>query len=486
MRRSFDYFLKGTNEYYLCVPKELSSIHSTKMGIAISSIICSYLDVYENESDFRELFNAGSSSERMMILRESVDDATIKRAREVMNDEEDNRDEFIQIIDRISEIPLKDVMEYIDMIDFERLSSIVNSSAIITLFKALDIDIDIYNREKPSVLLDLSEYYRNKIEDELPKYREKYNLTQYAKCFSKGIEQREKFQALKLSFNNAEIKYDNSVFFDVNEAIIKQLGIDMDSQYYDLESIYRNNFRRFKKEIGDAENDRIDSFIQYPENGSLIYFGEYEELKRRFIEYIAMEEKNTEEMMESIDEEVEPVEANEGIITPLIPKFVKGKTIRKTGGSHNGNKQRNSEIGFRGEKCVYQLLKSDENKKYVLWVSENAKRAGINPEGVEVLGYDMEYVDEKKGKCFVEVKASSSSLEEGISFHLSENEYRFACENSDKYFIYYVASVDDKHPKVVVLGDVFRNEEFNDEKYFLSAKEYYVSANYKSSLTLTK
>ncbi len=98
----------------------------------------------------------------------------------------------------------------------------------------------------------------------------------------------------------------------------------------------------------------------------------------------------------------------------------------------------------------------------------------------------MTCVDDERGMCYIEVKSSSAPLEEGIHFHMSENEYRFACENSDRYYVYYVASVNDKHPKVVPLGDVFRDSEFNDSNYYLSAKEYYVSANYRSEKKINR
>lgn len=482
----FDFYLMGASEYFLSVPVALESIHVTKMGIAVSSIICSYLDVFENESDFRELYNAGNASERMMILRESVDDVTIQRAREAMNDEEDNRDDFLQIIDKLSDRPLNDVMGLVDLIDFENFTSIVNASTIISLFRTLDIDIDDYNKAKPSVHIDLSEYNRIKIEDTLPKYRERYNLTLYNNCLKGNIEKKESFQSGLLAFNNVEIKYSNSVYFDAATEIVKQLGIDLNCKNYDLAGIYKKNLSLFRKMVDENEIERIDEFLQYPENGSLIYFAEFYELKKRLKEYLVSEIEEIQTKISELTEGVEPIVATDGEITPMVPEVIKGKVIHKTGGAPTRNKRKLTDMGLRGEQCVYQLLSKDPEKHYVLWVSENAQKTGINPEGVAVLGYDMEYVDERLGKCYVEVKASSSSLEEGIHFHMSENEYRFACEHSDRYFVYYVASVNDKHPKVVSLGDIFKNDEFNNSKYYLSAREYYVSANYIPSQTSSK
>ena len=66
----------------------------------------------------------------------------------------------------------------------------------------------------------------------------------------------------------------------------------------------------------------------------------------------------------------------------------------------------NEDIGFLGEYIVYKYLKSkpDDNLQ-VKWVSENAKLSGINLDGSDGQGYDIEYIPNGAAATrYVEVK----------------------------------------------------------------------------------
>ncbi len=190
------------------------------------------------------------------------------------------------------------------------------------------------------------------------------------------LEKKERFQSLKLSFNNAEIKINNSVYFDVDSEIVKQLGIDVDCKRIDLVELFKRNLSRFKKGIDEKDRDRVDDFIQYPENGSLIYFAEFEELKKRYDEYLSEDEEERVSKISEIVEGIEPVVATVSDISPLIPEVVRGKVVRKTGGAPTRNKRKLADMGLRGEQCVFQLLRKDPKKSDVDWVSENAQKVG--------------------------------------------------------------------------------------------------------------
>ena len=60
---------------------------------------------------------------------------------------------------------------------------------------------------------------------------------------------------------------------------------------------------------------------------------------------------------------------------------------------------------------------------------------------VDALGYDIEIKDLDTGKqLFIEVKSSSQCI---LNFEMSENEYNFAKENTNKYMVIFVANVQD-------------------------------------------
>ena len=126
------------------------------------------------------------------------------------------------------------------------------------------------------------------------------------------------------------------------------------------------------------------------------------------------------------------------------------------------------------EKYVYEMLK----KQYpsIKWASENAKVAEINPEGRAGLGYDIEYIDENGNRRFVEVKASKTS---DIVFYMSDNEFDFAIKHITEYIIYFVTEVFSKKPKILLLDNVFKGNDFNSDNYALdTTKEYKVMATF--------
>jgi hypothetical protein len=89
--------------------------------------------------------------------------------------------------------------------------------------------------------------------------------------------------------------------------------------------------------------------------------------------------------------------------------------------------------------------------------TEHAKVAEINPEGRAGLGYDIEYIDENGNRRFVEVKASKTS---DIVFYMSDNEFDFAIKHITEYIIYFVTEVFSKKPKILLIDNVFKGNDF--------------------------
>ncbi len=154
----------------------------------------------------------------------------------------------------------------------------------------------------------------------------------------------------------------------------------------------------------------------------------------------------------------------------------KNKERKTTGFAPKVSSKKLEEEGFLGEQCVYRFLCDKSEGRPVNWVSENAKKTGVNPEGAAGAGYDMEYYNSKNEICYVEVKASTEGFEKGIRFYLSENEYNFAKSNGERYYVYYVANVRSSTPEIKVLDNLFVENQFNENAYSISVREYCVRA----------
>lgn len=115
-------------------------------------------------------------------------------------------------------------------------------------------------------------------------------------------------------------------------------------------------------------------------------------------------------------------------------------------------KKTKEERAKKAEKiALEELAKLDYDK--ILWVSAYAKEEGINPNGADGYGYDIQC--EKNGHIrYIEVKSSTSST--GIEFEMTENELNFCSQNADSYDIMYVYAMDNmQQPKVTLINNVF-------------------------------
>ena len=477
----YDFLLQGNNQYYYCIP-EGSDIFDIKAGIGVSNIICSYLDVYGLESEFRELYTAKTYKNRRMILIENLGEDTVERSVKAMKGGSDTRDEFIQIINDISDINMDEVNEIIDDIDFENLNSFVNYETIIELFRILKIDLDVYNAADPSIRIDLTDYYSNKIQNELPKYYEAYRCMLYEKYKNSSIIEKSHLQSDILDFENINIQIINSVQFDYKLEIEKELAVDSYKIDYNITDIYNKNKKKLVKIYHDFDKDKLDDLLRNPEIASLLYYGELVEIHKYYGSMYPLEDEI--EIKPEAGKEpaiVEPKVVKINKIKPAQSSSVsKRKKITATGYKTRSEDKKLEEIGLIGEKCVYNHIKnsvSNKNRGLVKWVSENAKSDGVNPEGAAGYGYDIEYVNDLGERCYVEVKTSTDSLDRGLSFYLSENEYKFAQENSAHYSIYYVAGIRSENPQMVVLDDVLIDGDFNSENYKMSVREYHIDAS---------
>ena len=477
----YEYILEGAHTYYLKVPDELTEAemrHNIQLSSAIASIISSYLDVGEVMQEMRELYNVGTNKDRELLICQGFEDTSIiDQAKQALNMDEDIRDEFKAIISRLSGAEYDDFDYLIQDIDFENFSEISNARPFIKLFKSLNIDIEDYNNEEPTIGIDLRPYFDGEIRDMFPLYEDKYKWTHYDRLKDKGLSEKKLLVDNFLAFEETKIITQNSVEFDCNREIISQLRIQENIKGIDLNRKYYREQNKLKERIENL--DYFDAFLQMTENMSLLYYGEIDELVRLYNLYV-------EKMIaDSIENPKDLSQQRPSIIKmpdtqPIISKKTSNSNAGKIGNRKPGfsiPKSRNDQewTGLLGERLVYNMLSKDRSCQKVRWVSENAKKDNVNPEGLAGKGYDIEYLDTKDGKRkYIEVKTSKAPLSEGIRFFYSDNEYRFASEHAADYYVYYVSDVTSTEPKVLKLDNVFIGDDFNKEKYNIEVSSQYV------------
>jgi hypothetical protein len=469
----YDFILRDSKTFYLKIPKTLKSLDEMKRNVsfsaAIANVLCSFIDVSESFASFRELYGTNDYSRKELINQIFEDDSILERAKIELNYSEDTKEEYIRILSKCSGKKPHEVADLAADIDFDNLTAISNAKLIINCFKKLGVEIDEYNAEQPSTSIDLYNYYQSELSKLLPKYENLYKIHHFYRLKGKGIEEKKKLVELFLNYEYINPQIRNSVNFDCEAELISQLGIKKDAEDVDLVSLYNKNYSEWKARLKNTEY--LNEFLSIPVNMSCVYYAEYYELNKAYSELLSLRLADGEETEDGNEEVIKP-EVLRPTTTPA-PKDV------STNGK-NGNKRTGftppkdlEKIGFMGEKYVFDMLK--EQYSSIKWVSENAKVIGINPEGRAGLGYDIEYLDEKGNRRFVEVKSSKTTE---IVFYLSDSEFDFAIKHVSDYAIFFVSEVRSKNPKILLLDNVFLGNDFNIKNYSLDTKkEYKVSAN---------
>ncbi len=472
-----EFYNSGNNQFYLCYPPYSKNNRDTKLGIGVANIICSHLNVYEIKAELRELFSAGTNDDRLTILHDSFDDDTILKARKMINSDEDLRDDFIEIIDQLSDVDISSCTQMIDEIDFDDITSIYNSSKIIKLFKKINIDVDEFN-SKVEYELDLIPYFKKQIENLIPQYRDYYENSCFNKLKDSTIESKSELQKMFLDYEYlcSDIKIRNSVNFDPNKEIINQLSINERITLLDLKTLYVENKKKFLSFIDDVTY--VNDFLSIPANASLVYYQENDVLKKRYSEYLLHSKDK-----EAQDKETSNTSTKKAVLVDIASVSFNpshsnlNAQNRKSSPKKTGFKDRSQNTtknGRDGEKIVFDMLFADPLKKYVRWSSENGQITDENPEGSSAEGYDMEYTNELGTRCYVEVKSTTDSIEKGVSFFLTNNEYKFAMNHSSSYYVYYVSEVNSDTPKITILSDLFIDEDKNVNRYRFDVENYYI------------
>ena len=474
----YDYILKDNKTFYLKVPKSLNRLdemkHNVTFAAAIANVLCSYIDVSTNFAAFRELYGASDFSRKELIQQIFEDDEVCERAKNELNYSENTKEEFIRIAAKCSGKNPAEVAELAQDIEFDNFSAMSNAKEVINAFKKMRIDIDQYNAESPATQIELHDYFKLELSKLLPKYETLYKLKHFYRLKGKSIEEKKRLVELFLAYESIQPKIINSVNYDCEKELVACLGLSKDIEVVDLVSIYNTNCSTWKTtwEINSEDGEIFDDeFLNDPSNMSCVYYAEYAELNKSYQDFLFSRKSKEHELEDTADVEPE-VHHPQTVPAPQNVTTNSNKGSKKTGFTHKKNIE---QIGLRGEKLVFDILKKQNPS--VKWVSENAKIANVNPEGRAGLGYDIEFVEVSGTRVFIEVKTSTTSE---IAFFMSDNEFDFAISHISEYRIYYVSEVFSKKPKILILDNVFKGNDFNTENYALDTrKEYKITATIK-------
>ncbi len=542
----------GENSAYILLSKDYKDMTELKKDVkfcdTIAEIISGVLKVDENRKDYRELFPK-DREERNTIIQSDLDDPTLEKLREVrqrFRDVSDLQKDFWQTIlitkgiDKdISEMRSDETIlallskeldvdqallkEVSEGLDYDDLSNIKNISLIKKLFTALKIQVRDFNCHSAEQI-DYNSQFKTEVTGIKCKLPRKFQAFVYNALQDKDIPSKETFSSLLSDYEitsftehydiNEELDANMEKCFDLalQQEPFKKLNLTysvlIKQEELPIEKIYLNSKEGLIKKLedsGGAYKDDITVFLENAQSKSLLYFGELDELVKRFYaKYSKPSPGDTEGQASPITKKKKTLPLNgkdeeyddneyESILNNIkedmktnqyeISSHDPFKPPEKPPGSHKGGKgggftwhrqKYTTEIGFVGEAYVYEKLVEKYGKGKVFWVSENAKKANVNPQGSESYGYDMHYMDENDKVHYVEVKSSSS---DDNSFNISPEEVRFAEQHCKEYEVIQVLNaLDSKTRNIRSLGNIFdyaEEESFNNNSRFTVENDGY-------------
>lgn len=406
------------------------------------------------------------------------------------------------------------VKEVYQSIYYEDYNSSTNLPFFKRLFEALNISVRDFNRHSFREI-DFTECLSTEFENEKYRLKNRFKSYVFTILLDKGIKEKEKFVETLETYDSASAKD----LFDINKDLVldiqrcfdilfkKDLFGDFKIEYTtllkkkdsDSDDEFAKNKKAFERRIeetGCGYAEDIEFFLNVPENRSLVYFGEISKLIERFDKKysrppkdkhgsgggiskknksislngvdVEFEEDDYETLAKNVDDDLTSSNYEIESHSPSRPQEKAGEPAKIHGvGSGRGvAKKYAKEIGFLGEKYVYETLVRKHTKEKVVWASQYAKMVNVNPEGRDGIGYDISYADEEGKKHYVEVKATKN---EEKAFSISKAEVRFGQKHKSDYDVILVLNVCNKSRRFLNLGKIFELEEdatFNNNNKF--------------------
>lgn len=470
-------FLIANEKIYLSAPKDCNCLTALKQNIKFCSAIAEIFRSRSGSQDdsvysfVRTAFGCTPAQRNELILADFGSLEVLERPRELLQMTATIKERFIDVCTYFNGKKCgEQLYAQIDKLYFSDLSAINNAPHLIEILKLLKINISDFNTQS-GFYLDLTPWYEEQIEKLCSDNKKAYKNGLFASIQTKTMAEKKKFTEIWNVYGINAFDIKNDVNYDCQKVFTAQFGKYLNlNTTLDADEVWQTNLEKFKK---DRDKSIINELLGDPVFDSLLYFDEEFELAKIY-QQKELEYDSQRTCCDSIsDIDINQIEITR--INPCVP--IEPCQSKSTQHRHNTvgfKKKRNQEeMGAKAERIVYEKMLNDPKLcKNVEWVSENAKKWNINPDGEAGAGYDLKYIDEMGNEKFAEVKSSTGSE---IVFIMSNNELDVAEKNPDKYEIWFVSSMQDT-PKVQILPNLFKYEQgeyrLHNNKFSCSAGQW--------------
>ncbi|OFY84117.1 MAG: hypothetical protein A3F72_19760 [Bacteroidetes bacterium RIFCSPLOWO2_12_FULL_35_15] len=391
-------------------------------------------------------------------------------------------------ISNLLNVSFQDLVKYNEAINFDAINNILNIEHLDLLLTMLKISIEQYN-QKSEIKIDFRHHYLNQIEGIKQKMKPLFENKIYTHLSNQEISEKSKFQntidtylaepigiftspILKIDLQNIFfLAFKNKYpYLSINESDVSVVVRNT------LLGMYKKNKEEFENNISNNKGYEkvVDEFLAVNTNRSLLYFeNTIPELVKLFdVFYKNSNVTSTEGQQNSID--LSQYFNKVGLkIKEAITNSIESTPNSTDSNGHSGGSRidggkpnpKNNLIGIVAEKSVYDLmlLKNSSTE----WISKNAARAGVNPEGSDSHGCDITYVDEFNQIQYVEVKGA---IDNQNHFYITYKEYYKALKEKENYQIILVKfALDNEKREPNHLGNIFlldaNSDVFHNNKF---------------------
>lgn len=531
-------YLSKNKTVYIKTPTYVDDERKLKDDVNFCSTIAeafsALIDVDAQRQQIRELFSKSASS-RDDIIRAELDDVNLEKLviaknklgivndpkiqfwasflkcfptkkirRENLTDEE-LLIELKKILPNLNEV----ISTSFEQINYENYNDENSLRLIIELLKKSQLSLLDFNKfAYPSI--DLSDLYELDLKRIKEIKKKEFKQVLYSQFLNSN---RDKKEFLKSIFKYDSLKgnFQNEINYNVEADLLAQLGEQFNMNYledlnFNFEEIYSKNKKTYElksEELNIPKELAIQFLNENIDLESLLYFeNEIQTLLDELKDWIPKTNEGDKGVAKNLAKKRIKIGDSDFLYDDFGDLFnqleiggafqtnlskIKIKRVENGNSSSKDKintpsrnpkkpKQPTEELGFLGEWLVYKhLLNTIKNKDNIKWVSEYAKLAGVNADGKNGLGYDLEYIpNDAKYPRYVEVKVVGWEN----AFHISSNEVIQGEKLKRHYEIFLVRNiVDTSNISIEIIQGPFDysgQRSFNDNELFTVINDNFI------------
>jgi hypothetical protein len=510
-------YIEKKGEVYLLISDEQNYNTFTDLqsdynfADSVAEIYSSILKVDSHRVSFSRLFEANTEKKKHIINTE-LDDKNLEKlklARKKLNVVDEPKIQFwfsiLSALDKHYEYRKYEDSEFENLIftilglnlyayklNYEDINDFPNFPIIIKVFNDLKMDIPKFN-ENSTITLNIIPYFLEELKQIKIDLQKNFEILLFNSLKTGNISEKESFIDIQLNYeNHNQYNLKNSIHIDIKEVFFETIRdkyqIDLYATFDGISLVdrYNNNVKEICKQIDQVDKNLLYELIENSNKlRSLVFFGEYDPIIKEYENFSLNTPSNKEIKFNNktysisngdLGELYALISCNDPVskienITTLRPEIIEDDD-RNDHSNKPARKHNNTDLetlGFIGEVVVFESLKSNYNVENVIWDSEFAKKAGINPKGDDNKHYDLKYKNRKDQWIFVEVKTVTSKK---LEFKISKLEVNFGIANKNNYEIMIVTNaLNDKNSRrIKQLTNPFKfgkDESFTNNPRFL-------------------